>query len=126
MPPSPRGLARHWRLVHEAERLGSACKDGQEFKATVRVVEKWCWRAKATGTMDDTPRAGIPRAPLASREATLLMKEGVKSCPDFCGGVYIIVSTWTFTVVNVNVSEVTYRGELSVSINICGSLHVKT
>ena len=84
MPPSPCVLARRWRLVHEAERLGSARKAAQECKATVRVVEKWCRRAKATGTVDDTPRAGRPRAPLASREATLLLKVGVKrgdQCP---------------------------------------------
>uniref|UniRef100_A0A7S3UQX5 Uncharacterized protein n=1 Tax=Oxyrrhis marina TaxID=2969 RepID=A0A7S3UQX5_OXYMA len=84
MPPFPCVLARRWRLVHEAERLGSARKAAQECKATVRVVEKWCRRAKATGTMDDTPRAATPRARLASRGATLLLKEGVmrgNECP---------------------------------------------
>uniref|UniRef100_A0A6U9MBU6 Transposase Tc1-like domain-containing protein n=1 Tax=Oxyrrhis marina TaxID=2969 RepID=A0A6U9MBU6_OXYMA len=84
MPPFPCVLARRWRLVHEAERLGSAQKAVQENKASVRVVEMWCRRAKATGTVDDTPRAGKPRAPLASREATLLLREGVKrgdQCP---------------------------------------------
>jgi transposase len=80
MAPSLHVLARRWRLVHEAERLGSARKAPQECQATVRVAEKWCRRAKATGTVDDTPRAGRPRAPLASREATLLMKVGVKRC----------------------------------------------
>jgi transposase len=78
MPPSPRVLARRWRLVHEAEPLGSTRKAAQDCKATVRVVEKWCRRSKATGTVDDTPWAGMPRAPLASREATLLLQEGVK------------------------------------------------
>ena len=50
----------------------------------MRVVEKWCRRAKATGTVDDTPRAGMPRATLASREATLILKVGVSrgdQCP---------------------------------------------
>jgi transposase len=84
MPPSPCVLARRLRLVHEAERLGSACKAAQECKAIVRVVEKWCRRAKATGTVNDTPRAGMPRAPLASREATPFLKVGVPrgdQCP---------------------------------------------
>jgi hypothetical protein len=79
-------VARRWRLVHEVERLGSARQAAQEEEeATVRVVEKWCRRAEATGTVDDTPRVGIPRAPLESRKATRLLKEGVKRgnhCPN--------------------------------------------
>jgi transposase len=78
MSPFPGVRARRWRLVHEAERLGSARKAAQECKATVRVVEKWCRRTKATGTLDDTPRAGRPQAPLASREATPLVNKCVK------------------------------------------------
>jgi transposase len=83
MLPSPGVLARRLHLVHEPEQLGSAGEAAQKCKATVRVVEKWCRRYKATGTLDDTPRAGKPRPPLTSLEATLLPKEGVK-CGDKC------------------------------------------
>jgi hypothetical protein len=71
-------LARRWRLVHEAERLGSARKAAQECRVAVRIVEMWCRLVEATGTMHDTSRAGMSRAPLASREPTRHLKEGVK------------------------------------------------
>jgi hypothetical protein len=84
MPPSLGVLARRWRLVHEAGRLGSARKAAHECKAGVRVVEKWCHSAKAAGIVDDTPRAGRARAPLAFILRSPLLKEGVKRgvhCP---------------------------------------------
>ena len=84
MPHPPGVLARCWRLVYTSERLRSAPWAARECKATVRGVEKWCRRSQATGTVDDTRRAGMPRAPLVSREATMLLKEGIKrgdQCP---------------------------------------------
>jgi transposase len=83
MSPSPVVVASCWRLVHKAEQFGISRRAAQDCKATVRAVEKWCRRAKATGTMDDAPRAGMRRAPLASVEAIRLLK-GVKrgdECP---------------------------------------------
>jgi hypothetical protein len=81
MPPPPVVLARRWRLLHEAERLGSGRKAAHECEITARVVEKWCRRAKATEKVDDTSRAGRPRA---SVEAIRRLKEGVEGgneCP---------------------------------------------
>jgi hypothetical protein len=85
MPSSPRVLARRWRLVHKIRRLGSARKATQpEYKATARIVEKWCMRARSTWTVEDTPRAGRPRTMLASREVTRLLMEVVIKRDDQC------------------------------------------
>ena len=86
MPPFLYVLATRWRLVNEAGRLGRAREAAQECKGTARVVGKWCRRANAICITDDTPRAGMPQAPLALGEDNLILKEGVKrrgQCPLF-------------------------------------------
>ena len=84
MHASAATIARRWRLVHEAERLGSCRAAAKALGADVRTVIKLVKRAKDTGSVDDLPRSGRPRAPLGTREAEEKLREGIRAglkCP---------------------------------------------
>eukprot|EP00873_Tetraselmis_striata_P004823 jgi/Tetstr1/425087/TSEL_015551.t1 len=84
MPASAATIVRRWRLVHEAERLGSCRAAAKALGADVRTVVKWVKRAKDTGCVDDLPRSGRPRAPLGTREAEDNLRGGIRAglkCP---------------------------------------------
>lgn len=78
MAPSAETTARRWQLVLAYQRLGSYVEAAKVCKSDRTQVHKWVKRYEATGGVDDLPRAGRPRAPLASEDAMRVLTSGLR------------------------------------------------